>query len=173
MDNKSSPLFMDAEMTAAGAAVIQGGFDIVTIDKTRKTDDLMDALKNNRARLQVLKADYVKAVLADGGVQNAPSSKRRAVFHELMRTYGAMEGLKNELTQRGANFEIDVNDHEHPNAALKRLTTPVSKPNSFGLMFWYLLISVIVLLLWFVTSDIWQQMWHFGQERSTSLGPRR
>jgi hypothetical protein len=164
---------MDAEITADRDTILQGSYITFTVDVQRKTEDLLNALKNNRSRLQVQKAEYAKAVQTDGGVHSAISSRRWAIFHEIMRTYGAIEGLKNELTQRGANFDIDVNDHEHPNAAFKRLTTTVKKPNTFGVMFWYLLISVIFLFLWFVTSDIWKQMWHFEQEGSTSLRPRR
>lgn len=172
MDNKSSAPSIE-ELTAAEATVIQGGFTIPDIKAERKTEELLEALKNNRSRLQDLKAEYVKAVKDDGGVANKPSSKRRMVYHEIMRMYGAMEGLKNELTQRGANFEFDFNDHEHPNAAFKRLTAAPVQSNSFGFMFWYLLFSVMFLLFWFFTSNEWKQMLHFPQERSTSLRPGR
>jgi hypothetical protein len=176
MESKSSAQSApstDAEITADRETTLQGSYITFTVDDQRKTEDLLDALKNNRSRLQSQKTEYTKVVLNDGGVRSAISSKRRAIFHEIMRTYGAMEGLKNELTQRGANFDVDVNDHEHPNAAFKRLTTTVKKPDVFGVMFWYLLISVVFLFLWFVTSDIWRQMWHFEQELSTSMRPRR
>jgi hypothetical protein len=173
MDNKSSAPSME-EMTAAEATVIQGGFTIPDIKAERKTDELLEALKNNRSRLRDLKAEYVKAVKDDGGVATKPSTKRRMVYHEIMRMYGAIEGLKNELTQRGANFEFDYNDHEHPNAAFKRLTAPPAKSNSPpGLMFWYLLFSVLVFLYWFFTSNEWKQMLHFPQEHPTSLRPGR
>jgi hypothetical protein len=172
MDDKSSAPSVDAEITAAGDTILQGSYSTFAINIQRNTADLLDALKNNRGRLQGLKADYTKVVVTDGGLGSAISSKRRAIFHEIMRAYGAMEGLKNELTQRGANFDIDVNDHEHPNAAFKRLTAAPPKPDyTFGLMFWYLLISMVVLFLWFVTSDLWREIWHLSQERSTSLRP--
>jgi hypothetical protein len=162
MESKSSAPSVDAELTAERDTILQGSYVTFTVDVQRKTEELLNALKNNRSRLQLQKAEYTKAVQKDGGVHSAISSRRRAIFHELMRTYGAMEGLKNELTQRGANFDADVNDHEHPNAAFKRLTaTVVKKPSAFGVMFWYLLISVVFVFLWFVTSDIWKQMWHF------------
>jgi hypothetical protein len=173
MESKSSAPSMDAEITADRGTILQGSFITFTVENQRKTEDLLDALKNNRRRLQDQKVEYTKVVKADGGVHSAISSKRRAIFHEIMRTYGAMEGLKDELTQRGANFDVDVNDHEHPNAAFKRLTTAVKKPDVFGVMFWYLLISMVFLFLWFVTPDLWRQMWHFDQERSTPLRPRR
>jgi hypothetical protein len=173
MESKSSAPSMDAEITADRGTILQGSFITLIVGDKRTTGDLLDALKNNRSRLEVQKAEYTKAVKSDGGVHSAISSKRRAIFHEIMRTYGAMEGLKDELTQRGANFDIDIKDHEHPNAAFKRLTTAVTKPDVFGVMFWYLLISVVFLFLWFATSDIWRQMWHFGQEGSTPLRPRR
>jgi hypothetical protein len=174
MESKSSAPSVDAEITAARDTILQGSYTTFAVNNTqRKTEDLLDALKNNRSRLQGMKAEYTKVVLTDGGVQSAISSKRRAIFHEIMRMYGAMEGLKNELTQRGANVDLDVNDHEHPNAAFKRLTTPVKKPSSFGLTFWYLLISMVALSLWLFTSDAWKQMWHVEQERSTSLRPGR
>ena len=161
------------EMTAAEATVIQGGFTIPDINAERKTQDLLEALKSNRDRLKNLKDEYVKAVKDDGGVANTPSSKRRMVYHEIMRMYVAMEGIKNELTQRGANFEFDFNDQEHPNAAFKRLTAPV-KSSSFGLMFWYLLLSVLFLLYWFFTSNEWKQMLlYFPHELSTPLRPGR
>jgi hypothetical protein len=174
MESKASAPPVDAEITAARDTILHGSYTIFAVNNIqRKTEDLLDALKNNRSRLQGLKAEHTKAVQTDGGLQSAVSSKRRAIFHEIMRMYGAMEGLKNELSQRGANFDLDVNDHEHPNAAFKRLTTPVKKPSSFGLMFWYLLISVVAFSLWFFTSDAWKQAWRFDQERSSSVRPGR
>jgi hypothetical protein len=176
METKSSAPSMDVEISADRDTILQGSFITFTVDDQRKTEDLLAALKNNRSRLQVHKDEYAKAVKKDGGVHSAISSGRRAIFHEIMRTYGAMEGLKDALTQRGANFDIDVNDHEHPNAAFKRLTTPVKKQSDiFGVMFWYLLISMVFLFLWFVTSDLWKEMWqwHFEQGGSTSVRPRR
>jgi hypothetical protein len=167
---------MDAEIAAARGTILQGSYTIFAVNVQRTTDDLLAALKSNRRRLTDLKADYTKAVLTDGGLQSAISAKRRAIFHEIMRTYGAMEGLKNELSQRGANFDLDVNDHEHPNAAFTRLTTPATNPSPFGVMHLYLLVSVVALSLWFFTSDLWKQMWNYGhpmQERSTSLRPWR
>jgi hypothetical protein len=173
METKSSAPSMDAEITADRDTILQSSFISFIVDDQRKTEDLLDALRNNRRRLQNQKIEYTKAVQVDGGIHSAISSKRRAIFHEIMRTYGAMEGLKDELTQRGANFDVDVNDHEHPNAAFKRLATTVKNPDVFGIMFWYLLISVVFLVLWFVTSDLWKQMWHIEQESSSSLRPRR
>ena len=177
MESKSSALSLDAEITAVRDTIFPGAYTTIAVNNNqRKTEDLLEALKNNRTRLQGLKTDYTKAILDSGSVQSAVSSKRRAIFHEMMRMYGAMEGLKNELTQRGANFDIDVNDHEHPNAAFKRLTAPVNKPSPFGLMHLYLLISLVALSLWFFTSDIWIQMWNYGQlgqEHSASPRPRR
>ena len=122
MENRSSAPFTDVEITAAEAAIIQGGFNTLAINTSRQTEELLEALKNNRGRLEALKAEYTQSVKSDGGVHGKPSSKRRMIYHEIMRTYGAMEGLKNELTQRGANFDFDVNDHEHPNAAFKRIS---------------------------------------------------
>jgi hypothetical protein len=174
MDSKSAAPSLDAEITAARDTILQGTYTIIAVNNNqRRTDELLEALKSNRTRLQGLKVDYAKAVQESGGVQKAVSSKRRAIFHEIMRMYGAMEGLKNELTQRGANFDLDVNDHEHPNAAFKRLTAPVKKPISFGVMHLYLLISIAALSLWFFTSDIWREMSHFGQQRSSSVRPGR
>ncbi len=167
---------IDAELTAADATIIQqSGFTIPAIKTERKTEEMLEALKNNRGRLNGLKDDYVNAAKEDGGISSKPSIKRRMVYLEIMRMYVAMEGIKNELTQRGANFEFDFNDQEHPNAAFKRLTAPVES-NPFGFVFWYLLISVLLLLFWFFTSDEWKQMLHFlhfPQELSTSLRPGR
>jgi hypothetical protein len=173
----STPAGTDADITSTDAVVIQGGFNTATINTSRKTEDLVEALKNNRARLNGFKADYTKAVTADGGVAEKPGGKRRMLYHEIMRTYGAMEGLKNELTQRGANFEIDVNDHEHPNAAFKRLTTAVKKPaGGSGLMLMYLILCVLAFFLWFFTTKDWRQTAYenapgLAQERTTSLRP--
>jgi hypothetical protein len=130
----------------------------ISFKNVDSTEVLLDALKSNRGRLRDLKAEYTKVILVDGGIQSAISNKRRLIFYEIMRIYAAMEGLKNELMQRGAVFDIDVNDYEHPNAAFKRLTAPVNKRNLFGPMFWYLLISMVFLFLWFFTSDVWKQM---------------
>jgi len=139
---------VDAELTAPDAALIAGGINTATINTARKTEDLLDALKNNRSRLQALKAEYVAAVKSDGGVAKNPSGKRRTIYHEILRTYGSMESLKNELTQRGAVFDLDDNDHEHPNAAFKRITAPPKPPDPFESTFWYIVASVIVLFLW-------------------------
>jgi hypothetical protein len=67
-----------------------------------------------------------------------------------MRTIEAMELLKNELIRRGAHFDIDEHDHEHPNAAYKRLM----KVKSVSLVvFWYVVFSLVVFFLWFLTSN--------------------
>jgi hypothetical protein len=143
------------DITAADATVIRGGMNTAVINTSRKTDELVDSLKNSRARLQTLKKDYVAAVKSDGGgVAGKVSGKRRMIFHEILRTYGAMESLKNELTQRGAAFDIDVNDHEHPNAAFKRLTAPPKMPDPFEAMFWYVVIAAILIFLWVLTGGI-------------------
>jgi hypothetical protein len=176
MESKSSAPSMDAEITADRGTILQGTFITLTADDQRQTGDLLNALKNNRTRLQDQKAEYAKVVKNDGGIHSAISSGRRAIFHEIMRTYGAMEGLKDALTQRGANFDIDVNDHEHPNAAFKRLTTTtttVKKSGISAVTFWYLLLSMVILVLWFVTSDMWRQMWHVEQQRSAPQRPWR
>jgi hypothetical protein len=141
------------DITATDAAVIRGGINTATINTSRKTEELVASLKNSRARLQTLKADYVAAVKSDGGVAAKVSGKRRMIFHEILRTYGAMESLKNELTQRGAAFEIDVNDHEHPNAAFKRLTAP-KKTDPSEALFWYIVVAAILLFLWILTGGI-------------------
>ncbi|MBO0739568.1 MAG: hypothetical protein J2P48_24015 [Alphaproteobacteria bacterium] len=172
MEPEAPALPTDADITATGVATIRGGFTAVVIDKTRKTEDLLNSLKNNRKRLQSLKAEYVKAVEAGGGI-DTPSTKRRMIFHELVRIYAAMEGLKNELTQRGVNFEVDANDHEHPNAAYKRITTAANYPSG-GLMFLYLVLSAIIFFLWFFTSNEWKQAGSFfGQERAVPMRPYR
>jgi hypothetical protein len=141
------------DITAVDAAVIRGGINTATINTARKTDELVDSLKNSRARLQKLKNDYVAAVKSDGGgVDGKVSGKRRMIFHEILRTYGAMESLKNELTQRGATFDVDVNDHEHPNAAYKRLTAAKKSDPSDG--FWYFVVAAILIFLWFLAGPV-------------------
>jgi len=162
---------MDADITAIRDTIIDGSFKITTFDPSRKIEEVLDALKKNRTRLQELKVDYTNVVKADGGLLSTPSSRRRMIFYEIMRTYGAMEGLKDELAQRGARFDIDVNDHEHPNAAYKRLTTAQPNPFSSVILSSYIILSVIVVLLWFLTSNEWRQIVHFWQERATLLRP--
>lgn len=160
MNDKLSALSRDADMIA-DAAIIQPALNTATINTTRKTEDLLDALKKNRARLAELKNEYVKAVKTDGGVHIRPSGRRRLVFNEIMRLHGAMEAIKNELTQRGAGFDIDVTDHEHPNAAFKRITTGAKKPDAFGVLFWYLVLSAVVFILWFFSRDDWREVLNF------------
>jgi hypothetical protein len=143
----------DADIIAPDAAIIRGGINTATISTSRKTEDLLDALKNSRGRLQVLKTEYVNAVKSDGGVQKGPSSKRRMAYHEIMRTFGAMETLKNELAQRGATYDVDVNDHEHPNAAFKRITAPKKKPDPFEAVFWWYIILSALIVVWFLLSN--------------------
>jgi hypothetical protein len=165
---------MDAEVTAIrDTIIIDDDFKITALDPSRKIEEVLDALKKNRSRLQELKADYTKVVKSEGGLIAAPSSKRRMIFYEIMRTYGAMEGLKDELAQRGARFDIDVNDHEHPNAAYKRLMTAKPNPFSSVVLSSYIILSVVVVLLWFLTSNEWRQIVHFGQERAAPLRPGR
>jgi hypothetical protein len=150
MDEKLSAPSVDADINAPDAAIIRIGVNTATINTSRKTEELLEALKSNRKRLKDFKDDYVKVTKADGGIPGKISGKRRTVFYEIMRTHGAMEALKNEMTQRGAVFEVDVNDHEHPNAAYKRLTAPPKKADPFDDVFWYIVVGVILLFLWFV-----------------------
>jgi hypothetical protein len=153
MNTKPSAPSADADLTAPDAAQIPGGVNTAIISTARKTEDLLDALKKNRGRLQALKNEYVAAVKSDGGVAKVPSGKRRTIYHEILRTYGSMESLKNELTQRGAAFDLDANDHEHPNAAFKRMTAPPTPPDHFEAMFWYIVASVTVLFLWLLFTS--------------------
>jgi hypothetical protein len=153
MDDQSSPP-TDAELTTTEAPTIQGGYT-ATINTARTTAEILSALNNNRKRLQELKDDYAKAVKVDGGVKSKPSGKRRMIFHEIKRVHGAMEGLKNELTERGEKFEIHPNDHEHPNAALERMAAEAAKKaaGSSDDMFWFFMAAVAVFVLvslWFV-----------------------
>jgi hypothetical protein len=160
---------IDTEITATRDTIVQGSVKIIAMDAARKTEDISAALKSKRDSLKKLKTDYKKQIQDDGGFQK-PSSKRQMIFQEIMHTYGALEGIKEELTRRGAPFEIDVFDHEHPNAAYKRMTAekPKSKMTfSHYVLSWYLILSMIIFLLWFLTSNEWKQMWHGGYERAT------
>jgi hypothetical protein len=148
MNDQLSAPSVDADINAPDASIIRISVNTATINTARKAEELSDALKSNRTRLKNLKDEYVKVTKSDGGVPGKISGKRRTVFYEIMRTHGAMEALKNELTQRGAVFEVDVNDHEHPNAAYKRLTAP-KKTDPFDDVFWYVVVGVILLFLWF------------------------
>lgn len=150
MADKSSAPSIDASMAASGDAIIHGSFNTVNIDVSRKTEDILDAVKNNRRRLQDLKVQYAVLVRKGGGIESKPSSKRQMIFHEIIRTIEAMELLKNELIRRGAHFDIHEHDHEHPNAAYKRIMKV--KPASF-VVFWYIVFSLVVFFLWFLTSD--------------------
>jgi hypothetical protein len=149
MDDKLSAPSVDADINAPDAAIIRIGVNTATINTSRKTEELLEALKSNRGRLKVLKDEYVKVTKSDGGIPGKISGRRRTIFYEIMRTHGAMESLKNEMTQRGAVFEVDVNDHEHPNAAYKRLTA-AKKTDPFDDVFWYIVVGVILLFLWLV-----------------------
>jgi hypothetical protein len=150
MADKSSAPSIEASMAASGDAIIHGSFNTVTIDVSRKTEDILDAVKNNRRRLQDLKVQYTVLVRKGGGLGSKPSRKRQMIFHEIIRTIEAMELLKNELIRRGAHFDIDEKDHEHPNAAYKRLM----KVKSVSLVvFWYVVFSLVVCFLWFLTSN--------------------
>jgi hypothetical protein len=151
MADKSSAPSIEASMAASGDAIIHGSFNTVNIDVSRKTEDILDAVKNNRRRLQDLKVQYTVLVRKGGGLESKPSRKRQMIFHEIIRTIEAMELLKNELIRRGAHFDIDEHDHEHPNAAYKRLMKV--KSVSFGVVFWYVVFSLVVVFLWFLTSN--------------------
>jgi hypothetical protein len=153
MDNKLAAPSPDADIIAPDAAIIRGGLNTATINTSRKTEDLLAALKSNRSRLQTLKSEYANAVKSDGGVQKGPSSKRRITYHEIMRTFGAMETLKNELAQRGATYDIDVNDHEHPNAAYKRIMAPKKKADPFEAVFWWYIVLSVLVFVWFLVSS--------------------
>jgi hypothetical protein len=166
---------IETEITATRDTIIQGSVKINSIDAARKTEEILTALKNYRANLQQLKKDYTNQIKNDGGFQK-PSSKRQMIFQEIMHTYGALEGIKEELIRRGASFNIDVFDHEHPNAAYKRMTAepPKSKMTfSHFVLSWYLILSMIAFLLWFLTSNEWKEMWRTGYERATSQRPQQ
>jgi hypothetical protein len=152
MNDPLSAPSVDADINAPDAAIIRISVNTATINTSRTTNELLDALKSNRGRLKTLKDDYVKATKSDGGIPGKISGKRRTVFYELLRTHGAMEALKNELTQRGAVFDVDVTDHEHPNAAYKRLTAPPKKPDPFDDVFWYAVVAVILFFLWIIAT---------------------
>jgi hypothetical protein len=147
MDDKLSAPAVDADINAPDASIVRIGVNTATINTSRKTEELLEALKSNRGRLKALKDEYVKVTKTDGGIPGKISGKRRTIFYEILRTHGAMEALKNEMTQRGAVFDVDVNDHEHPNAAYKRLTAP-KKTDPFDDVFWYIVVGVILLFLW-------------------------
>jgi hypothetical protein len=151
MDDKLSAPSVDADINAPDASIIRISVNTATINTSRKTEELLEALKSNRGRLKNLKDEYVKVTKGDGGIPGKISGKRRTVFYEIMRTHGAMEALKNELTQRGAVFEVDVNDHEHPNAAYNRLTA-TKKTDPFDDVFWYIVAGVILLFLWLIAT---------------------
>jgi hypothetical protein len=133
---------MDAEITATRDTIVQGSFKTIAVDGSRNTEDILAALKSNRIRLQGLKAEYTKQIKSDGGYQKL-SGKRQMIFQEIMRTYGALEGIKDELTRRGAPFDIDVFDYEHPNAAYKRMTAVKPKP---GIKFPHVVLSCYLIL---------------------------
>jgi hypothetical protein len=123
MNDKSSSSgpTIDADMKATGNIHIQDSFKI-KIDGARKTEDILAALKFNRARLHQLKSDYAKSVAENGGILSKPSKMRRTYYLEISRSYGALEGCKDALMQRGVYFDLDQHDDEHPNDAYKRLT---------------------------------------------------
>jgi hypothetical protein len=150
MDDQSSP--SDAEITTTESPTIQGGYT-ATINTLRTTEEILNALNSNRKRLQELKDEYVKVVKADGGVKSKPTGKRRMIFHEIKRVHGAMEGLKNELTERGEKFDIHPNDHEHPNAALERMATEAAKKaaGSYDDISWFFIAAVAI----FVLVSLW------------------
>jgi hypothetical protein len=149
-DSSTAP--SDAEMTTTESPTIQGGYT-VTVNTSRTSQEILTALNSNRGRLNDLKTDYAAAAKADGGVKSKPSGKRRMIFHEIKRIYGAMEGLKNELTQRGEKFDIHPNDHEHPNAAVARIDVEAAKKaaGSNDDMSWFFMAAVII----FVLFSLW------------------
>jgi hypothetical protein len=149
-DNTPAP--SDAEITTTESPTIQGGYT-ATIDRARTTQEFLGALNSNRVRLQELKTDYAAAAKADGDVKSKPSGKRRMIFHEIKRVHGTMEGIKNELTQRGEKFDIHPNDHEHPNAAVARLAAEAAKKaaSSNDDMSWFFMAAVII----FVLVSLW------------------
>jgi hypothetical protein len=152
MDDPSAP--SDAEITTTESPIIHGGYK-ATINTARDTADLLSALNSNRTRLDSLKTDYAAAAKADGGVKGKPSSKRRTIFHEIKRVHGAMEGIKNELAQRGEKFDIHPNDQEHPNAAVERLAAEAAKKaagSNDDDMSWFFIVAVaafVLVSLWF------------------------
>lgn len=150
MDDQSSP--SDAEITTTESPTIQGAYK-ATINTSRTTEEILGALTSNRKRLQDLKEAYLKVVKTDGGVKSKPSGNRRMIFHEIKRVHGAMEGLKNELTERGEKFDIHPDDHEHPNAAFERMTAEAAKKaaGSYDDMFWFFVAAVVV----FVLVSLW------------------
>src|SRR5262245_7972171 len=123
MNDKSSSSgpSIDADMKATGSIHIQDSFKI-KIDGSRKTEDIVEALKFNRACLHQLKFAYAKSVAATVGILSKPSKLRRTYYIEILRSCGAMEGCKDALLHRHEHFDLDQHDLEHPNDAYKRLT---------------------------------------------------
>jgi hypothetical protein len=173
MENRAHAPFPEADITATGDAIIRNRLNLIAIDPSRKTEDILTALENNRSRLKTLKSEYIKLVKIDDGIENSPSKKRQMVFHEIMRTCGAIESIKDELTQRGANFDIDGLDDEHPNAAFRRITAPAVKPDSSRIVFYYVVFSAVVFILWLFTANDWGHLGDFWQNHITSLWPGR
>jgi hypothetical protein len=143
-DKSSAP---SAEITSGKNTDIRDSFNTtIKIDASVKTEDVLEALRNNRRRLQDLKLEYAKLVQKDGGLNAKPSDKNKMIFNEIYRVWIAMEALKNELTARGAHYDMDVHDSENQYDAYKRLAK--IKPLSFGILFWYIVFSAIILTLW-------------------------
>jgi hypothetical protein len=86
----------------------------------QSTQEILEALDNNRRQFEPLREKYARAVLNDGGQDKPASRERKVYFKELNRLYSATEAIKDELRQRGSHYEIVVSDEEHPNAAYKR-----------------------------------------------------
>lgn len=98
---------------------IQGSYN--TYFNVQQADgDLIKALANLRAQLEPIKESYARAVNDEGGITSTASRKRRVLFKELNRKYGAIEKIKNELSGRGVHYAIWDSDEEHPNAAYNR-----------------------------------------------------
>ena len=83
-------------------------------------ENLLVALSKNREAMNPLQDRYAKLVHKDGGVDKPASRERRACFKELNRLYSAIDSIKTNLRLRGADFEFDHWDEEHPNAAYRR-----------------------------------------------------
>jgi hypothetical protein len=98
----------------------------------QSTQEILEALDNNRRQFEPLREKYARAVLNDGGQDKSASRERKVYFKELNRLYSATEAIKDELRQRGSYYEIVVSDEEHPNAAYKRyyrLWHPPAQPS--------------------------------------------
>ena len=98
----------------------------ISIPRDTSDNELLEALKNNRLRIEELKKSYwfnkkLEKLKIDVQSLNDKNINQDTYFREILRIVNAIEAMKNRLAHRGVAYPISSLDIEHPDSASGRL----------------------------------------------------